>query len=128
MVVREGSDVAGFDRFEDIEAWKGARSLTSVVYGITSDGAWARDFGLRDQIRRASVSVMSNIAEGFARETDNEFHRFLAMARGSAAEVKSQMYVAVDLGYVAQDAFADLFEHVDRIARQLTGLMKYLKK
>lgn len=120
--------MAGFERFEDIEAWKSARSLTTAIYRITSDGAWAKDFGLRDQIRRAAVSIMSNIAEGFARETDNEFHRFLSMARGSAAEVKTQMYIAVDLSYIAQDTFSNLFEQADKIARQLTGLMKYLKK
>lgn len=120
--------MAAFARFEDIEPWQGARSLTTAVYSVTSDGAWAKDFGLRDQIRRASVSIMSNIAEGFARETDVEFHRFLVIARGSAAEVKAQMYVAADLGYVAQETFSDLLERIDRIARQLTGLMKYLKK
>jgi len=70
---------------------------------------------------------MSNIAEGFARETDKDFHRFLAMARGSANEVKSQLYVALDLHYVEQSAFSGLYEQADKIARQLTGLMKYLK-
>jgi four helix bundle protein len=119
--------VAGFERFEEIEAWKGARGLTAAVYALTSDGAWSKDYGLKDQIRRASVSVMSNIAEGFARETDKEFHRFLAMARGSASEVKSQLYVALDLHYIEQTSFAGLYEQADKIARQLTGLMKYLK-
>lgn len=119
--------MARFERFEEIEAWKGARVLTAGLYGVTSGGKWSKDYSLKDQIRRASVSIMSNIAEGFARETDKDFHRFLAMARGSANEVKSQLYVALDLEYIEQASFSKLYEQADKIARQLTGLMKYLK-
>ena len=119
--------MASFKKFEDIEAWQNARRLTLAIYGLTSKGSWQRDYGLRDQIRRASVSVMSNVAEGFARESNKEFHRFLTMARGSVGEVKSHLYIARDLFYVEQSDFDDLYEQADRIARQLTGLMNYLK-
>ncbi len=115
-------------RFEDVEAWKRARVLTVNVYKATSSGPWAKDFGLRDQIRRASVSVMSNIAEGFARRGDNEFHRFLAIACGSSAEVKCQLYIGLDLGYISQDVFDRLSDGADEVSRLLTGFMQYLKK
>ena len=99
-----------------------------VVYQMTSVGAWTRDFGLRDQVRRAAVSVASNIAEGFARETNIEFCRFLAIARGSACEAKTQMYIALDLGYLEQSHFDDVYRQIDCICRMLTGLMQYLRR
>jgi S23 ribosomal protein. len=85
-------------KFEDIDAWQKARALTREVYAVTADGAFAKDFGLRDQIRRAAVSVMSNIAEGFDRGGVREFIQFLFIAKGSAAEVQAQLYVALDAG------------------------------
>jgi len=99
-----------------------------MVYERTADGAWARDFGLRDQIRRACVSVLSNIAEGFGRQGDDEFHRFLSMARGSAAEVKAQLYVALDLGYLTDAQFSELYGQVDEVSRLVTGFMRALKR
>ena len=120
--------MAGISKVEDIDAWKESRVLTVAVYNITANGAWAKDFGLRDQIRRASVSIASNIAEGFARESDTEFARFLAIARGSAAEVKTQMYIASDLGYVDNETFNAIYDQIDRISRMITGLIKYLRK
>jgi four helix bundle protein len=87
-------------RFEDLVVWQKAKVLCVDVYRVTAEGRFARDFGLRDQIQRASVSVMSNIAEGFERSGSAEFARFLSIARGSAAEVKSQLYLAEELGYV----------------------------
>ena len=86
--------------FQDLIAWQKARILTAKIYRITSEGAFARDFGLKDQIRRAAVSVMSNIAEGFERGRPTEFHQFLSIAKGSCAELRSQLYVAVDAGYL----------------------------
>jgi four helix bundle protein len=115
-------------RFEDIQAWQKARVLTVYVYRTTSEGSWSRDFGLRDQVRRAAVSVMSNIAEGFARRGDNEFHRFLCISRGSAAEVESQLYVALDLGYINRELFQEIYEQAEEVSRMVVGLMKYLKK
>lgn len=90
--------MAGITRFEDIEAWKAARDLTNKVYAFTRQEDFTRDLGLRDQIRRASISVMSNIAEGFESRTDLQFINFLGMARASAGEVRAQLYIAFDQG------------------------------
>ena len=97
--------MSSFQRFEDIEAWQKARELTKAIYAMSNDGQFARDFGLRDQIRRASVSIMSNIAEGFGRGGNKEFIQFLSTAKGSASEVQAQLYVALDAGYINQDQF-----------------------
>jgi len=88
--------MATFNNFEDIEAWQKARQLTKRIYEITKKGALAKDYGLKDQIRRASVSIMSNIAEGFERGGNKEFIQFLSTAKGSSGEVRSQLYVIVD--------------------------------
>ena len=112
--------------FEDIEAWKRARELASAIYQVTGDGPFARDFGLRDQIRRAAVSVLSNIAEGFERGSDKEFRRFLVIAKGSAGEVRTQLYVALDAGLISQQSFDDLADRAREISRLLSGFMKYL--
>ena len=120
--------MATFKRFEDIAAWQRARELTNNIYKITSRGEFARDFGLKDQIRRASVSIMSNIAEGFERSGTGEFAHFLATAKGSAGEVRSQLYVALDQRYVTPALFDPLNTTVTEISRMLSGLMSYLKK
>ena len=120
--------MATFNRFEDIDAWQRSRELTNRIYKITSKGDFARDFGLKDQIRRASVSIMSNIAEGFERSGTGEFAHFLATAKGSAGEVRSQLYVALDQGYISQVLFDPLIAGVTDISRMLSGLMNYLKK
>jgi four helix bundle protein len=91
--------MAGIARFEEIEAWKTARQLTNLVYKMTEQGAFAKDYGLKDQIRRASVSVMSNIAEGFESRTDVQFINYLGHAKVSAGEVRSQLYIALDMKY-----------------------------
>src|SRR5215468_5829156 len=88
------------DRFEDLIAWQKSRALTGNIYQVTCEGPFARDFGLKDQIRRAAVSIMSNVAEGFERNRPGEFHQFLSVAKGSCAEVRSQLYVAHDAGYL----------------------------
>ena len=87
-------------RFEDIEAWKTARELTRMVYALTEQGQFAKDFGLKNQIQRSSVSVMSNIAEGFESRTQAKFIDYLGHAKASAGEVRSQLYIALDLKYV----------------------------
>ena len=99
--------MAGITRFEEIEAWKTARQLTTLIYKLSEQGVFVKDFGLKDQIRRASVSIMSNIAEGFESRTDTQFINFLGHAKGSAGEVRSQLYVALDLKYISQEQFAD---------------------
>jgi len=94
--------MATFKKFEDIKAWQKARKATSAVYEATGSIRFSRDFGLRDQIQRAIVSIMANIAEGFGRHADKEFANFLNVAQASASEVQSQLYVALDLGYLAE--------------------------
>ncbi|MBW6511062.1 MAG: four helix bundle protein [Desulfuromonadaceae bacterium] len=116
-----------FQRFEDIEAWQKARALTKAVYALSNDGQFARDFGLRDQIRRASVSIMSNIAEGFGRGGNKEFMQFLSTAKGSASEVQAQLYVALDAGYINQDQFKKLYSETEATARMIAGLLRYLQ-
>ena len=115
------------ERFEDIEAWKKARELTRLIYEITAKGDFAKDYGLRDQIRRASVSVMSNIAEGFERGGNKEFRQFLSMAKGSAAEVRSQLYVAFDSGYLEEADFRMLYELAEETGRLIGGFMRYIE-
>lgn len=114
-------------RFGDIEAWKKARELSRAIYAMTGDGAFARDFGLRDQIRRAAVSVMSNIAEGFDRGGNREFIQFLYIAKGSAAEVQAQLYVAFDAGYLKQEHFQQSYELAGDTSRLIGGFIRYLK-
>jgi len=115
------------ERFEDIEAWKKARELVNSVYSLTSKGPFAKDYSLKDQIRRASISAMSNIAEGYARQTDKEFVQFLYIALGSVAEIQSQFYIARDLGYIANDEFSRIYEMAGETARIIVGFIKYLK-
>jgi len=119
--------MATIQRFEDIEAWKKARLLTGKIYSVSNMGAFARDFGLRDQIRRAAVSIMSNIAEGFERQGSNrEFRHFLAMAKGSAGEVRAQLYICFDVNHIEQAMFDELTLLVVETSRMLSGLIKYL--
>jgi len=120
--------MATIERFEDIEAWQKARKLTREIYRVTNQGAFAKDFGLRDQIRRASVSIMSNIAEGFERGGDVEFRRFLAIAKGSAGEVKAQLYVALDAGLINQAQFDSLYRMATETGNLIGGFMRYLTK
>jgi four helix bundle protein len=120
--------MATFQSFEEIEAWQKARGLTREIYAVSNKGAFSKDFGLRDQIRRASVSIMSNIAEGFERGGTREFIQFLSMAKGSSGEVRSQLYVAVDQGYIDKETFERLYTLASEASRMITGLMKYLRR
>ena len=118
--------MATVERFEDIKAWQAARELVSAVYRVSGRGKFWKDFGLRDQIQRASVSVMANIAEGFERGSDKEFHRFLYIAKGSAGEVRSHLFVALDLGYVTSDEFDNLRAKAEDVAKTISGFITYL--
>jgi four helix bundle protein len=120
--------MAKIEKFEDILSWKRSRELTKQIYEVTSAGAFRRDFGLRDQIRKASVSILSNIAEGFERGGDREFLQFLAVAKGSCGEVRAQLYVAYDQGYVALDKFEALCNVATDVSGLLSGFMKYLNQ
>jgi len=110
------------ERFEDLIAWQKARVLTRKVYAVTEQGKFGRDFGLRDQVRRAAVSIMSNIAEGFERGRPAEFHQFLSIAKGSCAELRTQLYVALDVGHIAQPSFDDLMSCATEVGRIIGGL------
>ena len=109
--------------FEDIETWKKSRALVSDIYAIFFQ---LKDYGFRDQIQRAAVSVMNNIAEGFERKSDKELKNFLFIAKGSCGEVRSMLYVALDLGYINQGKFDTLYEQSVEISRMLSGFIKKL--
>ncbi|MEW6601546.1 MAG: four helix bundle protein [Nitrospirota bacterium] len=113
--------------FEDLEIWKSARELANRIYKITGDGGFSKDFGLRDQIRRASVSVMSNISEGFERGGNQEFTQFLSIAKGSSGEVRSQLYVAVDQNYLAKEEGVKIIDEFKRLSIMINNFMEYLK-
>ena len=116
-----------FWSFEEIEAWQKARELTKKIYDVSKAGDFARDFGLRDQIRKAAVSIMSNIAEGFERGGTREFNQFLSIAKASSAEVRSQLYVALDQHYITEEMFRELTETSKSISRMISSLMRYLR-
>jgi four helix bundle protein len=119
--------MATWKRFEDIEAWQKARVLNREVVRFTKAGACAKDFVFIRQIRDASLSVMSNIAEGFERDGTKEFHQFATYAKGSAGEVRSQLYSAFDAEYLTEDEFERLRALAEEVSRMLAGLMKYLE-
>ena len=114
-------------KFEDIVAWQEARKLVASIYKITNTGALAKDYGLRDQIQRASVSAMTNIAEGFDCESKVEFARFLGIARRSAVEVQSLLYAALDIGYINQETFNVEYQQAEKTKALIGGLKRSLK-
>jgi four helix bundle protein len=121
-------DMGKIQKFEDILAWQKARELTREVYAHSKTGAFAKDFGLRDQIQRASVSIMGNVAEGYDRGGDKEFIQFLSVSKGSCGEVKSHLYVALDQQYINPTQFNQLYNSADEVGRLLAGFMAYLKQ
>jgi len=120
--------VATIRRFEDIDAWQKARELTKAVYGCTAGGEFSRDFVLRNQIRRAAISVMANIAEGFERDGNKEFVQFLAVAKGSCGELRSHLCVAFDQQYLTHEQCHLLGERALEVSRMVSGLMKHLRQ
>ena len=119
--------MAKFRSFEEIISWQKARELNKDIYNITHhNDSFSKDFGLRDQIRRSSISISSNIAEGFERETTKEFIRFLYIAKASSGEFRSQLYLAFDLNYIKKDEFSKLNLKVNEVSKLLSGLIKYL--
>ena len=112
-------------RFEDIIAWQKARKLSLIIYKLFKDN---KDFCFKDQIRRASISIMNNIAEGFERETDKEFKRFLFIAKGSSGEVRSMLYTAYDLKYITKENLKQLYKLSSEISRLLAGFIKTLRE
>lgn len=118
--------MAKIERFEDLEAWRKARELTNAVYDLSDDGAFARDFALRDQIRRAAVSMMSNIAEGFESRTVGLYIDYLGRAKASCGEVRSQLYIAFDRAYISEEAFDRTLALAQSTSRLAHGLIRYL--
>ena len=116
------------ERFEDIQGWQKARELTRLVYVVTRQGGFERDFWLRDQIRDAAGSVMANIGEGFDAGSDAEFVRFLRYARRSASEVQSHLYIALDQDYISESEFNEIHERAAEAKRLIGGFMRYLGK
>jgi four helix bundle protein len=110
------------EKFEDLIAWQKARELTKIIYQITNYGKFSTDFGLRDQIRRSAVSIMSNIAEGFERGGRAEFHQYLVISKGSCAELRSQLYVALDAGYLDIVTYQKVNALAEETSRLIGGL------
>lgn len=120
--------MATITRFEDIEAWQLGRELKRLVFQYSKVGEFARDFTLKDQMRRAAISVTANIAEGFEREGNREFIQFLSISKGSCAEVQDHLYTALDQSYVTQAQFDDLYRQAAEVARKLGGFINYLQQ
>lgn len=113
-------------RFEDLECWQQARNIVNRVYRVCSADGFGRDFSLMDQVKRAAISIMANIAEGFSRKGNKEFVQFLFIAKSSAAELQSHLYVALDQGYLRKSDFDEIYEAVDKVQRQISNFIKYL--
>ncbi len=119
--------MAAIKRFEEIHAWQAAREITRQVYMLSDEGKFGRDFGFRNQIRRAAVSVMSNIAEGFESNTQAQFINYLGHAKASAGEVRSQLYIAYDLRYISKEQFHFLIDQIQKCSSQIYRFIYYLK-
>ncbi len=113
--------------FEQIISWQKARELNKNIYGITLKSNFNKDFALRDQIRRASISITSNIAEGYDRKSTKEFIYFLNIAQASCYEVRSQLYLSMDISYITKKEFEELFDLCEEISKTIFGLIKHLK-
>lgn len=120
--------MASVKRFEELVAWQKARVLCNAVYAATNSGKFSKDFALRDQIRKSAISVMSNIAEGFERNGDKEFFYFLSIAKASAGELRTQLYIAFDQDYISKEDFDISFKTAEETSKIIWGLMSYIAK
>jgi four helix bundle protein len=121
-----GNPMKKIGQFEDMEVWVLARKLANQIYDVSEKGAFAWDFGLRDQMRRAAVSILSNIAEGYESDSDRQFIRYLGFAKASAGELRAQLYIALDRKYLSQQEFSGMKDLTRSCSRQLAGLVRYL--
>src|ERR1035437_4784594 len=121
--LRKETTMAKIERFEDMLSWQKARELTRYVYKVSKQGDFVKDFELRGQIRDASISIMSNIAEGFERGGDKEFSQFLSIAKGSCGEVRAQLYAALDEKYLTTEQFKDICDRCVEVSRLISGFM-----
>ena len=119
--------MGGIERFEDIAAWKAARELTKQIYSVSKEGQFSRDYGLQDQIQKATTSIMANIAEGFDGGSDREFIRFLGYSMRSASEVQAHLYVALDQRYIDEKEFTALYEKTVTVKSLVRGFIRYLR-
>ncbi len=120
--------MATFKRFEDIQAWQKARIISKEIYVSSGKGEFGKDFDLRSQIRRSAVSIMANIAEGQGRRTNKDFANFLNISLGSAAETKSHLCLALDLNYLAQKDFSEIYEKLDEVGKMIFALSNHLRE
>jgi len=125
--LERSAKMAKIRNFEEIQSWQKARELTNLIYDLTSQNAFSKDFGLRNQIRCAAGSVMHNIAEGFESGTNREFIRFLRMSRRSASEVQSQLCLALDRGYIVEEQRSSAYQLCTEVMKLINGLVKYLQ-
>jgi four helix bundle protein len=123
-----GGQAMKITRFEDLDAWKEGRKLVNKIYGLSSGQKFSKDFSLKDQIRRAVISITSNIAEGFDAQSNAEFVRFLAYGRRSSSEVKNQLYIALDQKYITQEQFEEAYELASTVSKIIFGLIRYLRR
>lgn len=112
--------------FEDLQVWKDARKFVKSIYELTSMKKFKKDYGLKDQIQRAAVSIMNNISEGFGRNNNREYKNFLGYAKGSAGEVRSMLYIAFDLNYISQSEFDAIYKNSVNIITKISNFKKYL--
>lgn len=127
-ITRLEEGVMKIQKFEDMKVWQDAREFVNQIYKSTSNEKFKKDFGLRDQIQRAAVSIMSNIAEGYERDSNKELIRFIQISKGSVGEVRSLIYVAKDLGYINDKEFSTHYESSLLIIKQISNFIKYLKE
>ena len=120
--------MATIERFEDVKGWEKGRELCKLVYEATNKAPFSRDYALRDQIRRAAVSIISNIAEGFEGQNDRTFIRHLYIAKGSSGEVRAQAYIAMDQAYITPEVFNEIYALSSETSRLISGLITYLEQ
>ena len=128
MKIEKGKDLLKISRFEQLDVWIKARQLVRETYTATSKNGMAGDLGLKDQMRRAAISTMANVAEGFERGGNKEFVQYLAQAKASCGELRSHLYAALDLGYLSEEEFGKLVDTALSVSRQASGLMKFLRR
>jgi four helix bundle protein len=122
-----GVNIMKIQRFEDFKIWQDSRSFVKSIYNLTSHSAFSKDFGLKDQLQRAAVSILLNISEGFERDNNKEFIRFLTFSKGSAGEVRALLYISLDLNYINQKEFDDNFQISISLITQLSNFINYLR-
>jgi four helix bundle protein len=114
--------------FEELPVWKEAITLTKVIYDLTAKKTWRKDFGLTNQIRRAVVSISSNIAEGFEKRNNNELSRYLRIAKGSVGEVRNQLLIASNIGYISEEELKEIKDKLIKLSKNIGGFINYLSK